>query len=176
MWLDFFEQYNGISVFHDRFWVSNADVELYTDAAASIGFGCYYKGHWCHGTWPAVWQTSGITADITVLELFPILVAISIWGRELRNKKIVFHCDNQAVVHIVNTMSSKSENVMKLVRATTLHCLEFNLAIKGEHVAGSHNLICDSLSRAQVEKFRELAPEADDKPQPIPSHLWNIFM
>lgn len=34
MWLSFSQNFNGISVFHDRFWVSNEDVQLFTDSAA----------------------------------------------------------------------------------------------------------------------------------------------
>ena len=39
MWLLFLESYNGISVFHDRFGVSNEDVQLFTDSAARNGLG-----------------------------------------------------------------------------------------------------------------------------------------
>ena len=35
MWLHFFKTFNGVSVFHDRFWVSNVDVELFTGSAAA---------------------------------------------------------------------------------------------------------------------------------------------
>ena len=53
----------------------------------------------------------GITDDITVLELFPLLVSLHIWSEDIRNKKIIFRCDNLAVVHIVNSMTSKSDKV-----------------------------------------------------------------
>lgn len=175
MWLTFFENYNGISVFHDRFWVSNQDVQLYSDAAASLGFGSYFNGQWCYALWPPEWRSSGLTSDITILELFPIIVALHIWGAKLRNKKIVFFCDNQAVVHILNTMTSKSERVMILVREATMCCLKFNIAIKANYLEGKRNLICDSLSRMQIDRFRELAPEAEAQPQTIPSQLWTIF-
>ena len=33
--------------------------------------------------------------------MFPIVVAINIWGASLKNKKILFHSDNQAVVAIL---------------------------------------------------------------------------
>ena len=37
-----------MSAFHDRFWVSNEDVQLYTDSAAGtgLGFGVYFHGKW----------------------------------------------------------------------------------------------------------------------------------
>jgi hypothetical protein len=90
MWLFFLNNFNGISVFHDRFWVTNEDVNLYSDSAGGQdrGFGLYFKGHWCHAQWPQVWHKRGITSDITALELFPILVALYIWGPDLVNKKL----------------------------------------------------------------------------------------
>ena len=91
-WLDFFQTFNGVSCFNDRFWCSNADVSLYTDSTAGFGngFGAYFQGSWCQGWWPDEWFTSGITKDITVLELFPILVCVHIWGHQLAHKKILF--------------------------------------------------------------------------------------
>jgi uncharacterized membrane protein len=48
------------------------------------------------------WIDNQLLADITFLEMFPIVVAINIWGASLKNKKILFHNDNQAVVAILN--------------------------------------------------------------------------
>jgi hypothetical protein len=175
MWLDFFSNYNGVSVFHDRFWVSNADCELYTDAAGALGFGCYFRGRWCAAAWPQEWLASDVSVDITVLELFPIVVAIDIWGSLLLNKKIKFNCDNQAVVHIINSMTSRSDKVMVLVRMLTVLCLKYNMVLQAAHVPGVCNAICDSLSRFQFRRFRELAPDAEMQPDPVPPHLWNAF-
>lgn len=175
MWLKFFEHCNGISVFHDRFWVSNDDEQLFTDSAGSLGLGIWFKGHWCSEQWPPEWHRQGLTKDITMLELFPIVAAISIWGDQLRNKKLRFHCDNQAVVHVINTMTSKSTLVLALLRVLTLQCLRFNCLIKASHIPGAKNDICDALSRFQLRKFRTLAPNSDSNQTPVPHRLWNIF-
>ena len=58
----------------------------------------------------------GILKDITFLELFPVVVALCIWGEHLKIKKIIFNIDNQSVVHIINKKSSKYVRVMSLVR------------------------------------------------------------
>lgn len=177
LWVQFFRNFNGISVFHDRFWVSNEDLQLYTDSAggSGLGFGAYFAGKWAQGAWPQAWVQDGITSDITVLELFPLLVSLHIWGDKLCNKKIVFRVDNMAVVHIVNHMTSKSDRVMTILRAFTLLCLRLNVVAKAQHVLGIRNNICDSLSRFQLQRFRKLAPDADLLPTPVPDHLWNIF-
>ena len=178
MWSRFLSTFNGISVFHDRFWVANDDVELYSDSAAGsgMGFGVIFKSQWSCAQWPEKWHSSGITNDITFLELFPIVVALQIWGEKLRNKKIRFHCDNTSVVYILNNMSCKSVLVMKLVRFLTMLCLNFNIVVKSSHIPGINNEICDALSRQQFERFRRLAPKAEVHPCPIPSHLWDICM
>ena len=82
MWFAFFKQYNGISVFHDRFWISSADVELYSDSAGSIYFGIYFAGKLSYATWQDAWHESGLTGDITVLDFFPILVLLYLWGNK----------------------------------------------------------------------------------------------
>ena len=93
MWLKFFQEFNGISVFQDMTWSSNADVCLFTDssAASDKGFGAYFQGQWTYASWPLEWVQTGKTSDITLLEYFPILVSIFIWGEELKNKKVLFH-------------------------------------------------------------------------------------
>lgn len=79
----------GVSVFHERFWVTNEDVQLYTDSAGGcgLGFGAFFAGKWAAAPWPQSWIDLGVTEDITVLEMFPLLVCIHIWGPELRNNK-----------------------------------------------------------------------------------------
>lgn len=177
MWRVFFEKFNGTSVFYDQFWSSNTDLQLYTDAAAGrgLGFGCYFHRRWSFGIWPESWHIQGITDDITILEFFPLLVSLYIWGTELRNKKITFNCDNQSVVEILNSRTSKSRRVMVLLRAFTLKCLELNILVKGSFIRGSRNIKADYISRLQFDKFSAVAPDAAELPSAVPTHLWNIF-
>ena len=175
IWLKFFQDFNGIHVFHDRFWLTNIEAEWYTDSAASAGFGIYFAGRWCASPWPITWYENNLTENICVLELFPIIVALYMWGNQLRNKKVLLHSDNMAVVQAINKMTSKSDDMMTLLRIFTLKCLEYNLLVKAEHIPGFKNSIADSLSRLQFERFRELAPLAQKAPDEIPQHLWSIF-
>ena len=52
MWKVFLANWNGHSFFLESFPAPTADLELYTDAAASIGFGGYLQGKWFQGHWP----------------------------------------------------------------------------------------------------------------------------
>ena len=173
----FFSHFNGVSVFHNRWWDSNDDLQLYSDSAGGegFGFGIYFGGKWACSQWPENWHTLGMTKDITLLEVFPIFVALKVWGQQLKNRRLCFNCDNQAVVHTLNSMTSKNDRVMVILRMITLLCLEFNLLIKARHVPGANNGICDSISRFQMDRFRKLAPLARELPEPLPQDLWDIF-
>ena len=41
----------------------------------------------------------------TFMELFPIVLAIKLWGKCIQNQKVIFFCDNQAVVAMINKQS-----------------------------------------------------------------------
>lgn len=176
-WLYFFKGFNGVSVFLNKEWESSQDLCLYTDSAGGpgMGFGAFFNGKWCFGVWPVKWHDQGLTRSITLLEFFPILVAIVVWGELLTNKKILFRSDNTGVVSIINSLTSKSDLVMKLVRSFVLRCLKFNILCKCSHIPGADNTVADSISRLQWDRFFQLAPGAEREPHVVPNHLWEIF-
>ena len=112
--------------------------------------------------------------DMTFLEYFPVVVALSLWKNKFAHSKLLFHIDNMAVVHIINQSTSKSERVMNLVRKLVLTCLEFNTCIQAAYIPTKQNFIADSLSRSQWGRFRRLAPQADPSPVPLPPDIWLI--
>ena len=83
-------------------------------------------------------------------------------------------CDNESVVSIVNTKRSRIPRVMDLVRHLTLLTIRFNFCIRAEHIEGKRNDIADSLSRLQMDRFRELAPHAKRDPCLVPPELLKI--
>ena len=52
MWRVFLTSCNGRSFFLDLFLTAAPDLELYTDAASTVGFGGYFNGKWFQGRWP----------------------------------------------------------------------------------------------------------------------------
>jgi hypothetical protein len=149
VWLTFLSEYNGVTVITDNAWASNETLELFTDSAGgqNRGFCIYFQGKWAQKCWAKEWEEIGILKDITFLESFPVVVALCIWGEQLKNKKIIFSMDNQSVVHIINKKSSKSVRVMSLVRHLVLSTLHYNIMIKALHIYGISNKIDDALSR-----------------------------
>ena len=174
LWLEFLEQHNGVTIMSDMCWRDNHSLKLhvYTDAAGGLGFGAFFQNKWAVGEWPAQVQEAELYKDITFKELFPIVLALSLWGSELANQRVIFHCDNMSVVCIINKQSAKSKPVMWLVRKLVHSCLFYNIVLKAKHIEGSRNDIADAISRFQFNRFRLLAPEAEREPTPLPENIW----
>ena len=76
---------------------------------------------------PIVFSGSGPTGgknfNITVLEIFPIVLAVEIWGSIMRDRCIAFFSENQAVVEIIiKRQTSNDRFVMVLLR----HCFIYS--------------------------------------------------
>ena len=166
-WDSFLQEFNRKAFFMDRMWQSSTSLHLYTDAAQSKGYGGVFQDRWFWGVWPENWKLH----EITLLELYPILVAVHIWGRNLANKKITIHTDNQALTFILNKFSSKDKHIMVLIRQFTFHCMKHNILFRAEHIPGVFNTLADNLSRLDFQEFRRLSPTSRQDPDRIPDHL-----
>ena len=178
MWLHFLSSWNGISFFYDDFITQPEDIQLFTDAAPSTGFGGYYGGRWFASAWPPEFESldSGSRSPSSALhELYPIIIAAILWGHEWSGKSILIHSDNTAVVEILNKGRSRSLAIMQFLRRLTLFLAQHQSILRAAHVPGHHNSIADSLSRFSFQKFRHLAPESDLHPTPIPPFSATIF-
>lgn len=166
--------YNSKSFFLGSQWATSKNFNLLTETAGCLGHAAIFGKHWFFGEWPDAWKKF----NITILELFPIIQAIGIWGLLMRNKCIVFFPDNQAVVEIINKQTSKDRSVMVLLRIFVLCTVKYNILFHAKHIAGCVNLKNNALSRFQVEKFRLLVPYADEKTTLVPGGLlpnnWHI--
>ena len=119
LWLRFLDEFNGKSFFFSDVWETSDTLHLYTNAAGSIGFGAVFGCHWLQGLWPEMWKTF----NIAFLELFPIVIAVHVWGSLMADKRIIFFSDNAAVVYIINKQTSKHQDIMVLLRDLVLSCL-----------------------------------------------------
>jgi hypothetical protein len=54
--------------------------------------------------------------SMAFLEFYPIVVAAVLWGHLWTSKLILFLCDNEATVYIVNKGRSKCLFIMRLMR------------------------------------------------------------
>lgn len=174
VWLEFLSKYNNVTPMSDPYWLDHDTLLIASDSSGSMGCGVIFGSQWAHLQWPKQWSAE-IRRDITFLELIPVALAIYVWGQSLQSKKIILNIDNEAVVHILNQKTSKSDRVMSLLRPMLIRVMQNNIQIKSVHVPGCTNLIPDALSRFQWQTFRQLAPHADQYPCAIPPEFWNIL-
>eukprot|EP00079_Xenopus_tropicalis_P036153 XP_017949924.1 PREDICTED: uncharacterized protein LOC101732219 isoform X1 [Xenopus tropicalis] len=173
VWSNFLQDFNG-RVYWLENTVENAEISLFTDAAGSTGFGAFFAGKWCAAKWPQEWAEGRLTKNLAFLELFPIVVAVELWGQALSNKSVLFRSDNMAAVLAVNNLTSSSRPVLSLLRHLVLRCLQMNIKFRAKHIPGEINEIADALSRFQWDRFRSLAPEAEQEGERCPDIVWRV--
>ncbi|CAC5395226.1 unnamed protein product [Mytilus coruscus] len=164
-WQTFLKNFNGKSLILSDRWLTSDQFHLFTDASGTYCYGALFGSHWFSGKWDTKWQKQ----NIAFLELYPIVLAVEIWGYQFQNQCINFHTDNIALVSLINKQTSKDALIMFLIRRLVLHCLRNNVSFKEKHMYSSNNVLADALSRQQVQKFNRLAPWADTVPKPVPN-------
>ena len=148
MWSTFLQIWNGRSFFLEDQLTSAPDLSLYTDASGAHGYGAYYQGQWFRGHW-VQGQRLGVDkgTSIAYQELFPIVLAASIWGHTWQQKRILFYCDNKATVSAINKGASSCPLMSHLLRLLTLTAMSSNFVVRASHVPGKTNSIADALSQ-----------------------------
>ncbi len=141
--------------------------QLYTDASGTLGYGAYWAGSWFSQKWPQ----DLIDKPIEWKELYAIVMACETWGKHWAGKRVLFHCDNKAVTDVWQSGLSCSAQLMRLVCALFFVAAIGNFHVLIRHITGVNNCIADALSRLQMQKFRQLAPQAAQQPTPIPAML-----
>ena len=124
----------------------------------NLGFGCVFpeKDQWTAARW-SVGFFQEKKPDITLLELYTIVVAVEMWAPELRGKQVQLRSDNEATMYLINAKSSKKEINMNLLRHLTLTCMYFQIYIAIWHDPGVCNKQADALSRGVFRTFLNLA-------------------
>ena len=153
-WSHFLPSWNGISMFYDKHWTDNADLELYTDASNTALSG-YFNGSWFV---ELVQELEG--NSINHRELRAVVLAAATWSQAWSGKRILFHCDNMSVVNILRSGTSRNPLLMALVRSllylAAVNCFEFSAT----YINTKDNDVADALSRLDWHRFWGLAPDA----------------
>ncbi|KAI2666821.1 hypothetical protein H4Q32_026527 [Labeo rohita] len=137
LWQQFLSSWNGISFFYNDYISQPEDIQLYTDAAPSIGFGGYYSGRWFASEWPPEFSHLAQQSDSpssTLFEIYPVIIAAILWGHEWSKHIILIHSDNSAVVDIINKGRSRSPTIMQFVRRLTLISAQNQFLIRATHI------------------------------------------
>ena len=86
----------------------------------------------------------GHNRNIAILEFYPIVISVYLWGHAMRDRCILFFTNNESLVHVINKQSSKDKSLMFFVRKLILICLEYNIVSKAKHISHVKNRLADS--------------------------------
>ena len=153
-WLTFLPHWNGVAMFPDVHWTTDDDLQLYTDAS-NIAVGAYLDGAWF------VELVPDLSHSINWRELYVVVLAAATWGHRWTGKRILLYCDNQCVVQVLTTGTSKSPALMDLVRALFYLSATYQFEVTATWIGTKVNTLADALSRLDFHKFWRLAPAAE---------------
>ena len=166
LWASFLENFNGKSFFLHPVTVTSADIHFYSDAS-KLGAEAFYGKRWFQVVFPRSWDE----LSITFRELYPIMVALAMYGHFMANHRVLFHTDNKGAMFIINKQSSKGRAIMSLVRKMVLDALTFNIRFSSAFIEGATTVLADRISRFQAS--RELLAQCGMRPVPdqVPLNL-----
>ena len=167
-WSAYMEGWNGIGLFPSR----AMGPSITADASGSWGCGAFLEGPllWFQVQWPEDWSSVNIAAK----ELFPLAIAVAIWGPHCRDCQISIYSDNQAVVSALATWSAKDRYLSHLLRS--LFLAHYNITYRAQHIAGRRNRAADALSRNNINDFFSVFPQAPKSPSSIPASLLTLLL
>ncbi len=124
---------------------------MFTDASNQAVLA-YFNGQWC--ILPFIHEFAHLRAtSINFREFYAIIMALCTWATSLSGTRVLLYCDNLAICHVINSGTSKSPDIMKLVRFMFYLCALFSIECRAIHLSSSDNGIADSLSRLDFIRF-----------------------
>lgn len=91
--------------------------------ASDWGFAAVFHNEWFQAQWTDSWEK----AHINLREFIPILLALHVWGAGWHHAIVTFHCDNQAVVEVINKNTSRDPGMLAVLRSIMLLSLQRDL-------------------------------------------------
>ena len=156
----FLPEFNGVAFFNHK--PMHTHVEL--DASLQgLGAMC---GQEIYAIVPLIGYQN---YNIVPLEMINILVAIRTWAPQWQGRKVVFHCDNQAVVSVLNSGNTRDMTLATMACNINTITAHLDIDLVTVHIEGKLNVIADTLSRLSIN------PCLMSKiPVLVPDHIWII--
>ena len=152
--------------------INAVDIKFATDASANknLGMGGVFGNRWIVMKWGK--RLMKEKPSIEFLELYALAAGLLTWSNKITNCRVILMCDNQAVVHMVNSLTSKCPQCMKLIRLITLDGIIRNRRVFVQYIASKSNLLPDALSRLNFEKFWKYSKTMMKFPDTINNQIW----
>ena len=141
-WQRFLPQYNGVSIIMQADW-SAPDAEVACDACLE-GAGGWFQGRYFHSEFPEFIKVQGL--HINGLEMLTMLVALKLWGKFLKGKRIIMLCDNLSSVVVMQTGKARDRFLQACLRELVMVQAIWEFELKVQHIRGTENRIPDLLS------------------------------
>ena len=111
-WANFLNVFNGNTFLVDSEPVSS---DKFSTDACPIGGGGFFRGDWFYTNW-AVDHPNLESAHINLKETFTVLLALSRWRYQLRDKWVVVYSDNTTTICALNKGTCCKPQVMQWLR------------------------------------------------------------
>lgn len=86
-------------------------------------------------------------AAIAVLEIWALIITLKIWGEKLTGKRVVVNCDNEAVVHLINSGKARDLVLQAGLREICMLAADHQFELLAKFLPGVQNRLPDLLSR-----------------------------
>ena len=169
MWAQFLHNYNGVSMLQRPIDERDCDCQMWSDASGDIGWGAVFKQSWIQGRWPESYK--GPHVSMALKEIIPVALAIVTFSHRMKGQRVLLWCDNISVVGILAKRTSPCPQIMHYIRLIVLTCMEWEISFSVKFLRSAQNEICDSLSRYQMFRFRQVAADMEQFPTPVAGHL-----
>ena len=143
--IEFIPIFNGCTYFNKG--LPSSDNQVFIDASLT-GLGAYWNDR-VYAT--PVYSILGFNLGIVQLEMFNILLALRCWAKLWAHQPILIHCDNMAVVQVVQSGKSRDAFLSTCLRNIWLLVAAFDIDLQIIHIQGTNNIIADTLSRLYSE-------------------------
>ena len=81
--------------------------------------------------------------SITYKKLFPIVVAAALWGSQWVSRRVEFLCDNESVVAVLKSGTSRDHHLMGLLHHLSLLAICHSFMFTASSVRGLANPLAD---------------------------------
>ncbi|XP_056409248.1 integrin alpha-D-like [Hyla sarda] len=115
MWERFLSQWNGILLFTPK--AAQQSPCVHTDVAFNTGFVAIYRSLWMANAWlEEVVSLPGFKQVSSLSEIYPVVAAAQVWGREWTNTMVIFLIDNADIADFLTSGRPTSKEIMSFAR------------------------------------------------------------
>ena len=107
--------------------------------------------------------------QIAVKEMIPVVLGCAIWGHAWAGCRIIWRCDNQAVVACLGSRTSTDPTLMHLIRNIVFLEAYGGFHLQAEYIDTHANHVADDLPRNCMSAFFLKVPNASRLPSLPPS-------